>query len=674
MNKILLICFITVLTSLYSFAQQQDPVAMTINGKPVLRSELEYAYRKANELRDLRDKEPLDDFLRSYINMKLNVEEAKAEHLDTVGNYKRDLSSARVQLSYKYMEDTEYENEYVRKIYNRTLENVEINHVLLPFDKEIIFPADTVDLYKRAVALREKLIKNGFVGEEYNNKNTPVTGLIADYSKRNGYVGWVAPFMFPSKVEDAIYGLSIGEISRPIRSSQGYHIIQVLNRRPAVGSVELEQVVFGFSHLPPPQHQIDSVGIVAWREYNKIQSQADYNSLCQEFAQVMQTGDKGCYLGVVSLESTMPPSFLLAAFNLEKAGDISQPVLTDYGYHIIRLLNKIPVPEFDKIKSSLRNKILHSDKAANISTAKRNMTGANVRVDINETAYGKLNEIANTISPRDSAFTGKIKNGKDVLFSINNEMNYTVNDFVEYIRFRNNQLSKKNGDEPDIMQFIDVVKHNLSTDQLKEYFDSYSSRKLSDYYYSTLEERYPEFDRQMRDFSDGLLLFAVKNKNIWERSKTDEKGLTDYFNKNKSKYKLDGRKYKGLIVFAKDEKSLIDAETLAAKEKDINSFIRQIKNSLNRNGVVIQMEPGSWIKGNNKFVDNKIFGGVAPAPRRDFPFFFVTGNYIDTPQDYTDVQNAVEIDYQNFLEKEWDTYLESKYKVKIEKTVLDTIQ
>ena len=86
------------------------------------------------------------------------------------------------------------------------------------------------------------------------------------------------------------------------------------------------------------------------------------------------------------------------------------------------------------------------------------------------------------------------------------------------------------------------------------------------------------------------------------------------------------------------------------------------------------MEPGSWAKGNNKFVDNKIFGGVAPAPRKDFPFFFVTGNYIDTPQDYTDVQNEVEIDYQEFLEKEWDTYLKNKYKVEIEQSVIDTIQ
>ena len=674
MNKILLAYFITLLTPLCSFAQQQDPVAVNINETAILRSEIEYAYKKANESRNSQDKESLNDFLRSYINMKLNVEEAKAQGLDTLANYKRELSSTRVQLSYKYMENTEYENEYIQKIYNRTLENVEINHVLLPFEKETIFPADTFAFYQQAVELRKHLLKNGFTGEKYNKKDTPSTGLIADYSKKNGYVGWIAPFMFPSKVEDAIYDTPQGEISQPIRSSQGYHIIQVLNRRPAIGSVELEQVVFGFSHIPPPQHQIDSVGKVAWREYNNIRSQADYNSLCQEFAQVMQTGDKGCYLGVVSLESTMPPSFLSAAFNLEKIGDISQPVLTDYGFHIIRLLNKIPVPEYKKVKNSLRNKILHSDKAANISTAKRNLIKTETQLSVNNEAYKKLNEIANTVSPQDPVFIEKIKNGSDILFSIDKEVNYSVSDFTGYIRFRNGLLNKTMGDEPDIAQFIDVVKRNLSTDQLNEYFNSFCSQKLTDYYYSTLEERYPEFKRQMNEFSDGLLLFAVKNKNVWERSRTDEKGLTDYFNKNKQRYKLDGRKYKGLIVFAKDEKSLAAAESLATKRKDINSLIQQIKSTLNTQGVVVQMEPGSWAKGNNKFVDNKIFGGVAPAPRKDFPFFFVTGNHIDTPQDYTDVQNAVEIDYQESLEKGWDTYLKNKYKVEIEQSVIDTIQ
>lgn len=674
MNKILLVYFITLLTPLCTFAQEQDPVAVNINGKSILRSEIEYAYKKANESRNSQDKESLDDFLRSYINMKLNVEEAKAQRLDTLAKYKRELSSTRVQLSYKYMESTEYETEYIQTIYNRMLENVEINHVLIPFDKETIFPADTFTLYKQAIDLRKHLLKEGFTNEEYHKKDTPPTGLIADYSKRNGYVGWVAPFMFPSKVEDVIYNMPQGEISQPVRSSQGYHIIQVLNRRPAIGSVELEQVVFGFTRIPPPQHQIDSVGKVAWREYNNIRSQADYNSLCQEFAQVMQTGDKGCYLGVVSLESTMPPSFLLAAFNLENLGDISQPVLTDYGFHIIRLLNKIPVPGYEKIRNSLRNKILRSDKAANISTAKRNLIKADSQLSVNNEAYKKLNEIADNVSPQDPVFTEKIKNGSDILFSIDKDLNYSVNDFKEYIRFRNGLLNKTMGDEPDIAQFIDVVKRNLSTDQLNEYFNSFCSQKLTNYYYSTLEERYPEFDRQMKEFSDGLLLFAVKNKNIWERSRTDEKGLADYFNKNKPKYKLDKRKYKGLVVFAKDEKSLSAAESLAAKRKDINSFIQQIKNTLNTEGVVVQMEPGSWAKGDNKFVDNKIFGGIAPVPRKDFPFFFVTGNYIDAPQDYTDVQNAVEMDYQELLDKEWDSYLKSKYKVEIEQSVIDTIQ
>lgn len=674
MNKILSVFLFTILTPLCVYAQQQDPVALTINRKPVLRSEIEYAYKKANEQKVIGEKESFNDFLQSYIILKLNVEEAKAQHLDTTANFKRELSSARVQTSYKYMEDTEYEDIYVRKIYDRMLENVEINHVLLPFEKEQVFPFDTLTLYKQALVLREKLLQSGFTGENYKKKGTPAKEIIPDYNSINGYVGWITPFIFPSKVEDAAYNLPIGEISLPIRTQRGYHIIQVLNRRPAIGSVELEQVVFGFTHIPPPQNQIDSVAKVAWREYNNIKSDADFQSLCEEFAQAMQTGDRGCYLGVVGLESTMPPSFVSAAFDLEKKGDISKPVLTDYGYHIIRLLNKIPVAEYSRIKESLRTKVLSSDKAMNLSKTKRQQIASNVQLNINQKTYRELSEIANTISPQDSAFFNKIKNGKEILFSIDGKVDYTVNDFVGYLRFRQSQLKKEMGDEPEIMQLVETVKYNLSTDQLKEYYESYSSREASNYYYSTLEERYPEFKRLMNEFSDGLLLFAVKDKNVWKRSTTDEKGLSEYFNKNRSKYKLDAPKYKGMIVFAKDEKSLTEAEALARKEKDIDKLIQKIRSTLNKNTVVIQMEPGSWEKGGNRYVDNKIYGGAAPAPRRDFPYFFVTGQFIDAPRDYIDVRNAVENDYQDLLEKEWDTYLKNKYKVEIEKLVLDTIQ
>ena len=168
MNKRRLIFFlITLHATFYLHAQQVDPVAIQIDGKTVLKSELEKAYRESNISRPDDEKESLADFVQSYIDFRLNIAEAKAQRIDTTGNYIRDLSAARVGMSRKYMQDTIYENDYLLKIYNRMQQNVEINHVFVPFEEKIIYPADTVVLYQKAIELQRRLSRNGFAAEGY---------------------------------------------------------------------------------------------------------------------------------------------------------------------------------------------------------------------------------------------------------------------------------------------------------------------------------------------------------------------------------------------------------------------------------------------------------------------------------------------------------------------------
>lgn len=409
MNKRRLVFFLITLHATFCLhAQQVDPVAIQIDGKPVFKSELEKAYRESNVSRSDGEKESLADFVQSYIDLRLNIAEAKAQRVDTTGNYIRDLSAARVGMSRKYMQDTIYENDYLLKIYNRMQQNVEINHVLVPFEEKIIYPSDTVVLYQKAIDLQRRLSKNGFAAEGYNKVLSSSTVL--DYNRQNGYIGWVAPFMFNAKVEQAIYSLPVNEVSMPIRCSDGYHIIQVLNKRPAVGSVDVEQVLFNFSRIPAGLNQIDSVGKVAWREYRNIRTASDYQSLCDEFTRVMQMGEKGCHFGVVNLESRLSPTFIEAAFNLKREGDVSEPVQSEYGFHIIRLLKKIPLPSYADMKSALKARIQESDKSEEMTIEKRNRMSQELGFNLNRVAYDRLNEIANKISPKDSSFLKKVDN------------------------------------------------------------------------------------------------------------------------------------------------------------------------------------------------------------------------------------------------------------------------
>ncbi len=673
MNKRLFIFFLITLHATFCLhAQQADPIAIQIDGKPVLKSELEKAYMKSNASKSDSEKESLSDFIQSYIDLRLNIEEAKVQRVDTTGNYIRDLSAARVGMSRKYMQDTIYENDYLLKIYSRMQQNVEINHVLIPFEEKIIYPADTVVLYQKAIDLQRRLSKNGFAAEGYSKALSSSTVL--DYNRHNGYIGWVAPFMFKAKVEEAIYSLPVNVVSMPIRCSDGYHIIQVLNKRPAVGSVDIEQVLFNFPRIPADLNQIDSVGKVAWREYRDIRMASDYQSLCDEFTRVMQMGDKGCYFGIVNLESRLSPTFIDAAFNLKKEGDVSEPVQSEYGYHIIRLLKKVPVPSYTDMKNSLKARILESDKSEEMTVEKRKRMSQELGFNLNRVAYDRLNEIANKISPKDPSFLVKADNHNDVLFSFGDKKVYTVAGFIEYIRLRQSLLDNKQTDAPEMVVFTETVNNSLSTDVLKEYFNAYYSRCLTDYYYLSLPDREPGYKELLDEISNGLLSFGVMNKNIWERAATDERGLSEYFKKNKAKYSLGGTKYRGLIVYAKDEKSLNVVASLAKNEKNRDVLIKKIRDTLNKDSLRVLMEPGIWVKGENQYVDNKVFEGKEAKAKMGYPYFIVLGDFVSKPIDYNDVRHAVGSDYQAELEKQWKANLRKKYKVEINNSVLNTIK
>lgn len=674
MNKRLLTLLFTIFAITCSYAQQADPVVFSINGEPVYKSELTEAYNKSNELRPMDAKESIDDFVQSYIHFRMNLAEARAQQLDTLRSYITELSTARVETARKYMQNDRLDENYVKSMYKRTLEDVEINHVLVPFDSEIVFPADTLKTYNEAITLRNKILKSGFAGDGYKPRGSQWTSILIDNEKRNGYFGWISPFVLSSEVEDAVYSLPVGEISQPVRTAKGYHIVQVLNRRPTAGTAEVEQVVFGFPNIPPKQHQIDSVSKIAWREYKNIKSYADYKSLCDEFSMVHQTGDKGCYFGKVNLESMNPPSFIYAALSLEKEGDISEPVFSDYGFHIIRLLKKIPVPEYDVVRNELVAKLTGKGRVQNIGDIYRRNMFSRINISVNEGAYEQLTNLANTVYPQDSMFQKQVKNGDDILFTLDNRKSVKVSEFIDYITFRQSQLIPKDNDSYNLNKIVDAVKYSLSTDILREYFNAFLSRTTTDFYYNTLEDREPEYKSQIKDFSDGLLIFAVKNKNIWEKSETDISGLEKYFEANKSKYKLNGTRYKGMVLLAKNEDALQKAESLAKKTKDKNTFIQQLRQSINKDSITVLIEPGSWSKGNNSYVDFKIYGGPEPTPRNNFPFFTVVGEFISSPQDYTDVKNQVQADYQEMLENNWNKYLENKYKVEINKAVLKTIK
>ncbi|MDU1891060.1 MAG: peptidylprolyl isomerase [Dysgonomonas sp.] len=670
MGKRILLFIATIFSSFYLYAQQADPIVFTINGEPVYKSEVEAVFKKGNNQQSVETKESVVDFVRSYAYFKQNVAEAKAQHLDTTARYIREYSSLRDEMIVPFLNDPDYNEEYIAKIYQRLLENVEINHILIPFnDQRVVLPSDTLSAYSRALAAREELLKNGFKKDE----NTTRTSIVVDGESVNGYMGWIVPFMLSPEVEDVVYSLPLNDISMPVRTAKGYHIIQVLAKRPAVGTVEVEQVMFGFSNIPASKLQINSVRAVAEREYKLAKEKNNFQSLCDEFAAAHNMGEKGCYFGPVSIDSKLPPAFTMAALGLKNPGDISEPVLSDYGFHIIRLVKKVPIPSYEKMRGELLQQILASNRANNITGERSNRLFSKFTVSINEDAFKQLLDITEHETPNNPEFLTYIKNKDDILLDIEGERAYTVGEFARYIEMKQRE-AYQDPNELLMSRTITISPYSLSSDILKDYFIEFRTLLVSDYAKSTLEKRSPAFHQMMVNVSEELLSFDVQNINIWQKAKKDDAGLAAYFKANKSKYKFTEPKYKGTVIYAKNEDILKQVEEISREVSNRDAFISRVRDTFNKKSIEVFLEPGTWMKGDNKFVDNKIYSSPEKPSRSGYPFFFVAGRFISAPEDYVDVKNEVEADYQKKLEKDWKTYLDKKYKVEINKPVLETIK
>ncbi len=673
MNLKILLLSSGLIASMCLRAQQSDTIAFTINDVPVYKTDLQRAFDKSNK--NLEVKETIDQFLPKYIDFKLNLAEAQTEKIDTTEWFLREYRNFYAMLANQFLEDTVTENMFLRNIYSHLLEDREILHVLLPYDKSEILPEDTLNLYNQALKLREELIKNDFNGEGYYSKHNMQSKSLINIEQTNGYLGWVAPFMFNYPVENAIYKLKKGEVSMPVRSGKGFHVIKVLDVRPTRGQLTIEQVLFRFPNQQPTTHQIDSVRQIAENAYKAIKTSEDYDILCEEYASMYNLGKRGCEFGTISLETKLPATFTSAAYALTKPGDISKPVMTETGYHIIRLKEVIPPSSYDFLEPQLKNQVRFSDRLLYLNQLKKDSLFAKYNVKLNNSAYNSLKEIANKISHNNLDFHLKAVKKDELLFTINDTVSYYVQDFLDYIESTTNVAYDETA--IDITPIYDnSANSNLSTDILDYSFLLFSTEKVKKYAYQVLDWYYPELKKTMSNLKIDLLVYGVYHKNIWKRGSSDQTGLAEYFAKNKFKYTWRSPRYRGIVVYAKNNKVIEAVQSLAKNMKmnDIDAMESAIDRKLKSAKTAVRMEKGVWAKGDNEFVDNQIFGTDKPKPRKIYPYYTVIGQLISSPETYKDEKAQVETDYRSFLESEWIKNLHQKYSVKINNDVIKDIQ
>ena len=633
--------------SVSTFAQSNDPVLMQINNKPVLKSEFEYIYNKNNSNNSL-DKKTLDEYVDLFINFKLKVEEAKAQGIDTTKAFITELSGYRTQLTKPYLTDSKIDDALLREAYDRSKEDVDVSHILIRIPQNAS-PADTLKAFNEINAIWKRVA----LKKEDFDKVAKSVSQDQSADQNSGHLGWISAFRTVYPFETTAYNTSVGSISKPIRTAFGYHILKIHGRRNSLGEILVSHIMIFTAKGEDKQNvkakaTIDSI-------YQRVLAGDDFGKLAKEHSQ-----DKGSSVKNGELPwfgtGRMVPEFETAAFELKKVGDVSQPIQSAYGWHIIKLMDRKGLAAFDELKADLERKVKRDERANKGQQAFLTKLRSDYNYqEVNQSIQDFIKLIGNR-KLSDSTFIVDANKLDKPLFSFAGK-NFTQQDFAKYLK--KNSASEK----------------SIPSEMINEKLNAFVDSELLAYEDTQLEKKYDDFRFLMQEYHDGILLFEVSNREVWEKASKDTPGLAKYFAEHKTDYKWEKPHFKGRVILCKDKETLNSAKSIVKKSEN-DSIDKYLRTRLNDSIQYVKIEKGLFVQGENKVVDDQVFKtSVKYVPATDYPFCFVNGKLLkNKPEDYTDVRGLVTADYQEYLEREWIKTLRAKYPVTVDQNVLKTVK
>jgi len=338
-----------------SFAQEnKKEVLFTIDNKPYYTEEFARVYKKNLDLVKDDSQKDLNHYLDLFVGYKLKVEKANKLGLQNNTAYLNELKSYRTQLSKNYVTDTKVTKELIEEAYKRSLKEIKASHILFALD-ENAEPADTLKVYNQAMEVRKKLVN----GENFET-------VAAQYSQdpsvkdNKGDLGWFSVFRMVYAFESAAYKTKKGEISLPVRTRFGYHLIKVNDIRDNRGQVTVAHIMTLNGQSPTEaataKSTIDDV-------YKKLKQGESFENLAQQFSQDKSTSGKGGQLQRFGSGELSSEEFENVAFSLTEKGQLSAPFQSQFGWHIIKLIEKHPVKPLDESEIDFDGKIRKDDRS-----------------------------------------------------------------------------------------------------------------------------------------------------------------------------------------------------------------------------------------------------------------------------------------------------------------------
>ncbi|MGA0555067.1 peptidylprolyl isomerase [Larkinella sp. VNQ87] len=543
-----------------------EPVILKLGTKAFTTDEFFQSFTKNQISGDSSRRTDLREYIDLFTNLKLKVLAAEQEGRDTTEGFREEIATYRKQLAQSYLNDKEVIERLTAEAYERLKEEVSVSHILFAVPEDAA-PADTLAAYQSAFDVRKQLLAGtdfSTAARQYSKDPTAATN--------GGHLGYLTAFQVVYPIETAAYTTPVGSISAPVRSRSGYHLVKVLDKRPSRGKVQVAHILVRISPSAASSGAGDEGQKAAKARideaYTRLEKGEPFDALVKEFSDDRESRNSGGVLPVFGVGQMVQP-FEEAAYSLTKPGSYSKPFQSNYGWHIVRLIERQPLESFESMASTLRQKVVTDTRGEIVRQA---------LVERLRKTYSVVESpdvLVKTLALADSSLlAGKWKLPAKLDPAIDkkpivlvNKQPYTANEFLETVVRR--QQPRR-------------APASSATVQMERLFRRFVDDKLIEQEEAGLEKKYPEFRSLMNDIRDGVLLSQVMETNVWEKSLTDSLGQRTVYDANREKYRYDQRAVASVLVASNDETVQQASEMLAKSPYPLRRSVEELAYGVNQ--------------------------------------------------------------------------------------------
>ncbi|MEO1571981.1 MAG: peptidylprolyl isomerase [Bacteroidota bacterium] len=492
------------------------PVAAEFAGESLSLEDFEGQYARSVGSREDAAADTLgayEDFLERYVNFRLKVQAARDLGLDDDSSYVAELDDYREQLARPYLLEQEVTERVVQALFDRQQEEVRASHILLRVTPEAA-PADTLAAFTKLSAIRDSIVAGAdFAALAQAESEDPSAAT------NQGDLGYFSGGRMIEAFEVQAYTVPVDSVSEVFRTRFGYHILKVTDRRGARGDISARHILIRFGGETAADSAAALQTITELQ--GRIAGGEDFSTLARQYSEDPGSAENGGDLGFFGTGRMVPP-FEQAAFALENPGDVSDIVQTRFGYHLIQLVEVQAPPSYDEAYPELKRLAERLPRTARL----REQLAQTYQDQVGFTFDSTLVAEAVAGLPADSVVTRIDQDGfgtyTDSTFATVGDAGFTLGQFKDGLR-----TARPTG--PTLDALLGAMSRYLAEETI-----TIAARDL--------EDTDADFARIMKEYADGILLFAISEDSVWTVAQTDTTGLEAYFQERQASYQFPERR------------------------------------------------------------------------------------------------------------------------------------